>query len=65
MTGQYNAKTLVVASGVKNLCKHNKKYLNMAKNLPEALTEKVKTILEKASERAILNGRTTVMDKDL
>ncbi len=61
------AKTLIVASRVKELCKYpgGKKDLNMSSGLSGALTLKVEQIITKACKRAIENGRTTVMIKDI
>ena len=59
------AKTLVVASRVKELAKHEERQLNVASDLSDALTKKVEQIIADACKRAIQNGRTTVMPKDL
>ena len=59
------AKTLIVASRVKELSKHEGKQLNVASDLADALTKQVEEIIEKACKRAVMNGRTTVMPKDL
>ena len=59
------AKTLIVASRVKELCINGKKPLNMSSNLGATLTKKVENIISEACKRAVANGRTTVMDKDL
>ena len=39
--------------------------LNVASDFSDALTKKVEHIIEDACKRAVLNGRTTVMPKDL
>ena len=59
------AKTLIVASRVKELAKHEGKQLNVSADLSDELTKKVEKIIEDACKRAVLNGRTTVMSKDL
>ncbi|MBD3164697.1 DUF1931 domain-containing protein [Candidatus Woesearchaeota archaeon] len=59
------AKTLVVASRIKELAKHEGKQLNVSSDLTGALTKKVESIISEACKRAVLNGRTTVMSKDL
>ena len=59
------AKTLIVASRVKELAKHEEKQLNVASDLADELTKKVEKIIAEACKRAVLNGRTTVMPKDL
>jgi histone H3/H4 len=59
------AKTLIVASRVKELAKFNGKQLNVASDLSDALTKKAERLIEEACKRAIDNGRTTVMPKDL
>ena len=59
------AKTLIVASRVKELAKHNDKQLNVASDFSDELTKKVEGIIAEACNRAVQNGRTTVMPKDL
>jgi histone H3/H4 len=59
------AKTLIVVSRVKELAQHEGKQLNVASDLGDALTKKVENIIADACKRAVLNGRTTVMPKDL
>jgi histone H3/H4 len=59
------AKTLIVASRVKELARHETRQLNVSADLTEALTKKVEVIIADACKRAVLNGRTTVMSKDL
>jgi hypothetical protein len=59
------AKTLVVASRVKELAKHEERQLNVASDFSDELTKKVEGMIADACKRAILNGRTTVMPKDL
>ena len=59
------AKTLIVASRVKELAVHNGKNLNVASDLADALTKKVEKIIAESCTRCIQNGRTTVMPKDL
>lgn len=59
------AKTLIVASRVKELAKHEGKQLNVASDLYEALTRKTEQVIADACKRTVLNGRTTVMPKDL
>lgn len=58
-------KTLIVASKVKELARHKDKPLNVSKDLAKALEKKVEAIIRDAAERTILNGRTTIMPKDL
>ncbi|MBR9699319.1 DUF1931 domain-containing protein [Candidatus Woesearchaeota archaeon] len=59
------AKTLIVASRVKELAQHENKQLNVASNLSQELTKKVEHMITDACKRAVMNGRTTVMPKDL
>lgn len=59
------AKTLIVASRVKELANHEGKPLNVSSDLTDALTQKVEKIIDEACKRAVANGRTTVMSKDL
>lgn len=59
------AKTLIVASRVKELSRHQGKQLNVASNFSDALTKYTEEIIDKACKRAVANGRTTVMPKDL
>jgi histone H3/H4 len=59
------AKTLIVASRVKELANYEGRTLNVASDLADELTKKVETIIAKACERAVKNGRTTVMPKDI
>ncbi len=59
------AKTLVVASRVKELATNNGKPLNVASDFSDELTKKVEELIASACKRAVLNGRTTVMPKDL
>ena len=59
------AKTLIVTSRVKELAKHEGKQLNVASDLTQAITQKVEKMIEDACTRAVQNGRTTVMPKDV
>lgn len=59
------AKTLVVASRVKELAKHDERQLNVASDFSDELTKKVEQLIDDACKRAVQNGRTTVMPKDL
>ena len=59
------AKTLIVASRVKELAKHNERQLNVASDFSDELTKKVELIIADSCKRAVQNGRTTVMPKDL
>ncbi len=59
------AKTLIVASRVKELAQHDGKQLNVSADLADALTKKVEGVIADACRRATQNGRTTVMTKDL
>lgn len=59
------AKTLIVASRVKELAVNEGKQLNVSSDLYDALTKKVEGVIADACKRAVLNGRTTVMSKDL
>lgn len=58
-------KTLIVAGKVKELCVYEKRTLNMSSDLNKEITETVKRIIERACRRAVENGRTTVMAKDI
>jgi len=59
------AKTLIVASRVKELAKNEGRQLNVASNFSDELTKKVEKMIAEACSRAVQNGRTTVMPKDL
>jgi histone H3/H4 len=59
------AKTLIVVSRVKELAKHDGKQLNVASDFSVELTKKVEQIIADSCRRAVLNGRTTVMPKDI
>ena len=56
---------LVVVSQIKNIAKIEDKPLNVSSDFYETLNEKVKNIIETACKRAKLNGRNTVMGKDV
>ncbi len=55
---------LVVASKVKSFIK-DKGGMNTSGNVPEELSKRVMTLLEKAIENAKNDGRKTVMDRDV
>jgi histone H3/H4 len=57
--------SLVVRTQAKDLCKVNEKQLNVSINFYAELNKKVESIIKQASERAVANGRTTVMGKDI
>ena len=59
------AKTLIVASRVKELANYEGKHLNVASDFSDELTKKVEHVIADACRRAVLNGRTTVMPKDI
>jgi len=59
------AKTLIVVSRVKELARNDGKPLNVASDLSSELTKKVEKMIEDACKRAVANGRTTVMPRDL
>ena len=59
------AKTLIVASRVKELAQNNGKPLNVASDFSTELTKKVEHLIADSCRRAVQNGRTTVMPKDL
>ena len=56
---------LIVRSKLKDFAKFEGKALNVAGDFAEALTEKVKVIIAEACKRAVENGRSTVMKKDV
>jgi histone H3/H4 len=56
---------LIVVSQIKNIAKIEDKPLNVSSDFYEALNERVREIIEKACKRAKLNGRNTVMGKDV
>ncbi|MCK5283427.1 MAG: DUF1931 domain-containing protein [Nanoarchaeota archaeon] len=58
-------KTLIVASRVKELAKTESRQLNVAADFSDELTKKVEQLIADACKRAVQNGRTTVMPKDL
>jgi len=58
------AKTLIVASRVKELCQYNGKELNMSSDLVKRINEEVECMIDTACERCVENGRTTVMPRD-
>jgi histone H3/H4 len=59
------AKTLIVASRVKELAQYEGRQLNVASNFSDELTKKVEAMIAESCKRAVLNGRTTVMPKDI
>ncbi|MDO8480334.1 MAG: DUF1931 domain-containing protein [Nanoarchaeota archaeon] len=59
------AKTLIVASRVKDLAKWEGKPLNVSSQFSTELTKKTEQVIAEACKRAVANGRTTVMPKDL
>jgi histone H3/H4 len=56
---------LIVVSQIKNIAKVEDKPLNVSSDFYEALNAKVKEIIETSCKRAKLNGRNTVMGKDV
>ncbi len=58
------SEVLVVASKVKSFIK-DKGGMNTSGNVPEELSKRVMTLLEKAIENAKNDGRKTVMDRDV
>lgn len=59
------AKTLIVASKIKELTKVNEKQLSISSDFYDELNKKVEDTIKKACKRAIANGRTTVMGRDV
>ncbi len=57
--------SLVVRTQIKDLAKAGERQLNVATDFYEELNSKVKAIIRKACERAVANGRTTIMAKDI
>ena len=57
--------SLVVRVQAKELAKINSKQLNVSADFYEELNKKTEAIIKKACERAVANGRTTVMGKDV
>lgn len=58
-------KSLIVRFQVKESAKLEEKQLNVSADFYTELEKKVKILIEKACERAKLNGRNTVMGKDV
>lgn len=56
---------IIVHSKIKDFAKYNEKPLNVAGDFAPALSTKVIELIKEASKRAKLNGRNTVMAKDL
>ena len=57
--------TLIVKANIKDVAVVDGKPLNVAGDVAEALSNKVKHIIETACKRAKANGRNTVMAKDI
>jgi histone H3/H4 len=56
---------IIVKAKIKEYAKYNDKPLNVSGDFADALSEKVRHLLEDACRRAKENGRNTVMKKDL
>ncbi|MBS3097808.1 DUF1931 domain-containing protein [Candidatus Woesearchaeota archaeon] len=56
---------IIVHSKIKEYAKYEGKPLNVAGDFAPALSKKVIAMIEEASKRAKLNGRNTVMGKDI
>jgi histone H3/H4 len=54
---------LVVTSKLKNYIKE-KSAMNTAGNVPEALSDRIRTLCDQAIDNARRDGRKTVMDRD-
>ena len=59
------ASSLVVKAQAKELAKYNDKPLNVSADFYEELNKKAEVIIREACKRAKLNGRNTVMGKDV
>lgn len=57
--------TLIVKAKIKDVALYDGKPLNVAGDLADALSNKVKHMIEEACKRAKANGRNTVMAKDI
>ena len=56
---------LVVRSQIRNYAKIDGKSLNISNEFYEALNRKAAKLIEEACIRAIANGRTTLMGRDV
>ena len=56
---------LVVKAKIKELAKIDEKSLNVSTDFYEVINVKVEKIINEACKRAKLNGRNTVMGKDV
>ena len=56
---------LVVKAKIKELAKIDEKALNVSSDFYEVINVRVENIIKKACKRAKLNGRNTVMGKDV
>jgi len=57
--------SLVVKAQAKNLAKYNEKPLNVSADFYQELNKKAELMIKEACKRAKLNGRNTVMGKDV
>ena len=57
--------TLIVKAKIKDVALFDGKPLNVAGDFADALSGKVKGMIEEACKRAKANGRNTVMAKDI
>lgn len=57
--------SLIVKANLKSAAVHDGKQYNVSSDLAEKLNEKVEELVKEACRRAMENGRTTVMPKDL
>ena len=57
--------TLIVKAKIKDVALFDGKPLNVAGDVADALSDKVKHIIQQACKRAKANGRNTVMAKDI
>lgn len=56
---------IIVKAKIKEYAKLDEKKLRVSENFAEALDEKVRDIIVKAYSRALKNGRTTIMPRDI
>ena len=56
---------IIVRARIKEFAKYNEKQLEVASDFAPALSQKVAGLIKEASKRAKLNGRNTIMARDI
>jgi histone H3/H4 len=57
--------SLIVKANIKQIAVYNEKQLSVSSDFADKLNEKIEELIKTACRRAVENGRTTVMSKDL